>query len=89
MSDTQNGGKGDRGVSTKEEDLKPNGQNNSEETPTTIRDVEEGKDAYRLHGFHPVYIGDVYNERYEVLHKIGYGRYSTVWLVKDLTLEYV
>lgn len=23
------------------------------------------------------------NGRYEVLRKLGYGRYSTVWLVKD------
>ncbi|KAL4783991.1 kinase-like domain-containing protein [Aspergillus varians] len=35
------------------------------------------------HGFHPVHLGDVYNGRYEVLRKLGYGRYSTVWLVKD------
>lgn len=48
-------------------------------------DIEEGRDAYRPCGFHPVYIGDVYANRYEVMSKIGYGRYSTVWLVKDLS----
>lgn len=47
-------------------------------------DIEEGRDAYRKGGFHPVYIGDVYANKYEVMRKIGYGRYSTVWLVKDL-----
>ncbi|KAK4170778.1 serine-threonineeeee protein kinase [Triangularia setosa] len=36
-------------------------------------------------GFHPVYIGDIYAEKYKVLSKIGYGVYSTVWLVRDLT----
>ncbi|KAI8946735.1 serine/threonine protein kinase [Xylaria longipes] len=46
--------------------------------------IEEGNDAYRLGGFHPVYIGDVYNARYKILNKIGYGTYSTVWLVEDL-----
>ncbi|KAJ4171630.1 hypothetical protein NW754_013401 [Fusarium falciforme] len=46
--------------------------------------VEEGKAAYQPGGFHPVYIGDVFNDRYKVLNKIGYGQYSTVWLVKDL-----
>ncbi|KAI1427505.1 serine/threonine protein kinase [Xylaria sp. FL1777] len=46
--------------------------------------IEEGDDAYRPGGFHPVYIGDVFNDRYKVLNKIGYGSYSTVWLVKDL-----
>jgi serine/threonine-protein kinase SRPK3 len=57
--------------------------------PERNLDIEEGKDAYRKGRFHPGYIGDIYNERYEVLCKIGYGRYSTVWLVKDLTQEYV
>lgn len=47
-------------------------------------DIEEGKSAYQSGGFHPVYIGDIFDERFKVLNKIGYGRYSTVWLVKDL-----
>ncbi|KAK0619505.1 kinase-like domain-containing protein [Immersiella caudata] len=48
-------------------------------------DCEEGGKAYRPGGLHPVYIGDVYGDRYEIIDKIGYGRYSTVWLVKDLS----
>lgn len=47
-------------------------------------DIEEGRSQYRLGGLHPVYVGDLYNGRYEVLNKIGYGVYSTVWLVRDL-----
>jgi hypothetical protein len=39
------------------------------------QDIEEGRDVYRLEGFHPVYIGDVYNDRYKILNKIGYGAY--------------
>lgn len=50
-------------------------------------DIEEGSAAYRPGGFHPVYIGDIFNDRYEVLNKIGYGAYSTVWLVRDLKNE--
>ncbi|KAI5459570.1 kinase-like domain-containing protein [Mariannaea sp. PMI_226] len=46
--------------------------------------IEERSAVYRVGGFHPVYIGDVYNDRYKVLNKIGYGAYSTVWLVEDL-----
>ncbi|KAK3681667.1 kinase-like domain-containing protein [Podospora appendiculata] len=49
--------------------------------------IEEGYAAYCPGGLHPVYIGDVYNERYEVLRKIGWGQYSTVWMVKDRTKE--
>ncbi|KAL1856846.1 hypothetical protein Daus18300_010609 [Diaporthe australafricana] len=48
-------------------------------------DIEEGRDAYQPGGFHPVYIGDVYANKCEVMSKIGYGSYSTVWLVKDLS----
>ena len=55
----------------------------------TCGDIEEGKSAYRPGGFHPVYIGDVYNDRYKVLNKIGYGVYSTVWLVRDLQQQCV
>ncbi|KNG83928.1 CMGC protein kinase [Aspergillus nomiae NRRL 13137] len=47
-------------------------------------DIEEGTRAYRPGRFHPVYIGDVFKDRYKVLNKIGYGVYSTVWLVRDL-----
>lgn len=37
--------------------------------------------AYSPGGFHPVHIGDLYNNRYLVLRKLGYGISSTVWLV--------
>ncbi|KAK4167814.1 serine/threonine protein kinase [Cladorrhinum sp. PSN259] len=55
------------------------------DTDTGSTGVEEGKNAYRPGGFHPVYVGDVYGAKYQVVNKIGYGRYSTVWLVKDLS----
>lgn len=45
--------------------------------------IEEGAEVYRPGGFHPVYGGDLYHDRYEVLSKIGFGVYSTVWLVRD------
>ncbi|KAH6618304.1 kinase-like domain-containing protein [Chaetomium sp. MPI-SDFR-AT-0129] len=51
----------------------------------TVADIEEGSNVYRPGGFHPVYIGDVYADKYKIMNKIGYGMYSTVWLVKDLT----
>lgn len=53
-------------------------------TGSNADDIEEGAAAYHSRGFHPVYIGDVFQDRYQVLNKIGYGVYSTVWLVKDL-----
>lgn len=29
-------------------------------------------------------LGEVYDSRYEVLRKLGYGQYSTVWLVRNV-----
>jgi serine/threonine-protein kinase SRPK3 len=35
-------------------------------------------------GYHPVQLGDLFkNDKYIVLGKLGWGHFSTVWLVKD------
>jgi serine/threonine-protein kinase SRPK3 len=47
------------------------------------KDDEEGIERYQPGGFHPVYLGEIYKSKYRVLQKLGCGRYSTVWLVKD------
>lgn len=31
-------------------------------------------------GFHPVHLGDILDDRFEVVHKLGYGGFATVWL---------
>ncbi|KIW62711.1 hypothetical protein PV04_10855 [Phialophora macrospora] len=33
--------------------------------------------------YYPVKIGDLYNQRYRVIAKLGYGETSTVWLARD------
>ena len=38
---------------------------------------------YEPGGYHPVIAGEVYNQRYRVIRKLGWGLYSTVWLVQD------
>lgn len=39
---------------------------------------------YRKGGYRPVALGHVLKEgRYKVLHKLGWGGYSTVWAAKD------
>lgn len=70
---------GSQGTSPEPESARPLTPSSSTES-----DIEEGRDSYKPGGFHPVYIGDVYAEKYKVLSKIGYGVYSTVWLVRDL-----
>lgn len=47
-----------------------------------IEDVERMK-HYRAGGYHPVMIGDRFHDRYRVVHKLGHGTYSTIWLARD------
>ena len=77
----------------KVQDDDPDQKNENENSPKDTEDAEseadteEGSSKYHPGGFHPVYIDDVYDNRYKILNKIGYGVYSTVWLVKDLQQE--
>jgi serine/threonine-protein kinase SRPK3 len=48
-----------------------------------IYDVVEPVEEYRLGGYHPVHLHDVFHQRYEVIGKLAYGQHSTVWLAKD------
>lgn len=44
----------------------------------------EDEEDYRVGGYHPVRIGDTFNnDRYRVLQKLGWGHFSTVWLCYD------
>jgi serine/threonine-protein kinase SRPK3 len=45
----------------------------------------ENVERYCPGGFHPVTTGDILGEgRYKILHKLGYGGSSMVWLARDL-----
>lgn len=38
---------------------------------------------YRPGGYHPVHLGDSLKDgRYQIIHKLGFGGYSTVWTAK-------
>ena len=47
-----------------------------------IEDVER-MEYYRPGGYHRITIGDKLHARYRVVHKLGYGSYSTTWLASD------
>ena len=42
---------------------------------------EDGTHEYEYGGYHPVHIGELYNDRYLVLGRLGAGAFSVVWLV--------
>ena len=47
---------------------------------------DEGTEGYRVGGYHPVKIGEVYNGKYTIIKKLGWGHFSTVWLAHDSTI---
>lgn len=51
----------------------------------SLRHISEESEArYCIGGYHPLRLGDSFNHgRYKIISKLGYGRYSTVWLVFD------
>ncbi|CAN0215285.1 unnamed protein product, partial [Discosporangium mesarthrocarpum] len=44
---------------------------------------DEGMDGYKVGGYHPVKIGDIFANRYVVVKKLGWGHFSTVWMARD------
>lgn len=45
---------------------------------------EEQLPFYEPEQYFPVQIGEVFESRYQVIGKLGFGAYSTVWLCRDL-----
>lgn len=45
---------------------------------------EETCPDYLAERYYPVHIGEVFATRYQVVGKLGYGAFSTVWLARDL-----
>ncbi|XP_064422371.1 SRSF protein kinase 3 isoform X3 [Latimeria chalumnae] len=47
------------------------------------REEQEDPAEYCPGGYHPVNVGDIFNGRYQVHCKLGWGYFSTVWLCQD------
>ena len=47
-----------------------------------IEDVEK-LERYRRGGYHPIYVGDMLNNRNKMIDKLGHGTFSTIWLSRD------
>lgn len=48
-----------------------------------IQFYEEDIKDYCIGGYHPVYLGDIFNKKYQIVKKLGFGKFSTVWLALD------
>lgn len=58
-------------------------QDDDEEFYSSDEDEQEDSSDYCKGGYHPVKIGDVFQNRYRVTRKLGWGHFSTVWLCWD------
>jgi serine/threonine-protein kinase SRPK3 len=69
-----------------------NAQSPPRQPPTTGFEVldntylleEESFSWYDPEAFYPVQIGEIFQSKYQVLGKLGYGSVSTAWLCRDL-----
>ena len=52
--------------------------------PVSEKVEEEKFEWYSPTRFYPARIGQVFESRYQVVSKVGYGTSSTVWLGRDL-----
>eukprot|EP01015_Nassula_variabilis_P032746 TRINITY_DN7711_c0_g1_i8.p2 TRINITY_DN7711_c0_g1~~TRINITY_DN7711_c0_g1_i8.p2 ORF type:complete len:136 (-),score=26.40 TRINITY_DN7711_c0_g1_i8:61-468(-) len=49
----------------------------------------ESIDDYRHGGYHPVVLGEKFNNgKYQVIQKLGFGYFSTVWLCQNLKTKH-
>lgn len=58
---------------------------NFEKISVDCRVEEEIFSDYLSARYYPVRIGEVFFSKYQVVGKLGYGAYSTVWLARELT----
>jgi hypothetical protein len=49
-----------------------------------ILEEEQFDKALNAGQYHPVKIGDIYAQKYQILGKLGFGMTSTVWLARHL-----
>ncbi|RHY68388.1 hypothetical protein DYB30_003710 [Aphanomyces astaci] len=54
-----------------------------EDDASSSESEEEEEGSYKVGGYHRVNVGDVYNDRFTVLEKLGWGHFSTVWRCRD------
>lgn len=52
--------------------------------PTNEKIEEETIPGYLAARYYPVRVGEIFQDRYQVVGKLGFGITSTVWLARDM-----
>ncbi len=71
-------------VEEDEDEVDEDDDDEDEEIFGSDNEEQENPKDYCKGGYHAVKIGDLFNQRYHVLRKLGWGHFSTVWLSWDL-----
>lgn len=68
-----------------DQDVDVDGSDDADDNDATNNpNNEEDHEDYCKGGYHPVTIGELYKDgRYEIVRKLGWGHFSTVWLARD------
>uniref|UniRef100_M4B4C6 non-specific serine/threonine protein kinase n=1 Tax=Hyaloperonospora arabidopsidis (strain Emoy2) TaxID=559515 RepID=M4B4C6_HYAAE len=69
--------------SSEDEEGKTDEDEDGEEDEYSSESEDEGESGYKPGGYHRVEVGEVYNSRFQVLEKLGWGHFSTVWKCVD------
>jgi hypothetical protein len=65
----------------------PDDANGNEDGLESSDDEPEDVSDYKRGGYHPLNYGDVLKQRYRIVKKLGWGHFSTVWMVHDTAKE--
>uniref|UniRef100_A0A3Q3KFB9 non-specific serine/threonine protein kinase n=1 Tax=Monopterus albus TaxID=43700 RepID=A0A3Q3KFB9_MONAL len=65
----------------------PQGPEEPEEILGSDDEEQEDPNDYCKGGYHHVKVGDLYNGKYHVIRKLGWGHFSTVWLAWDIQMK--
>ncbi|XP_063064553.1 SRSF protein kinase 1a isoform X1 [Engraulis encrasicolus] len=73
-----------RGAAPQRQETEAAQQEPEEEILGSDDEEQEDPNDYCKGGYHHVKIGDLYNGKYHVIRKLGWGHFSTVWLAWDI-----
>ncbi|KAE8293398.1 SRSF protein kinase 1 [Larimichthys crocea] len=70
-----------------QQEVSPQEPEEPEEILGSDDEEQEDPNDYCKGGYHHVKVGDLYNGKYHVIRKLGWGHFSTVWLAWDIQVK--